>query len=72
MKLFGCTHAWEVKAKTFAPPSSQRIQSFKHGSPELFCFMERQESGSTSVLMACAKCVKTDLTVMVGKEADSR
>jgi hypothetical protein len=68
MRLFGCTHAWEVKAKTFAPPSSQRVESFQRGSPELLRFIERQESGSTTVLMACTKCGKTDVTVMVGGE----
>lgn len=71
MKSWFCAHAWEVKAKTFTAPREHEFQGSIKGGPELLPYLDRCANGSTRVLMACSKCGKTDLTVMVGREEAS-
>lgn len=53
-----CKHAWEVKVKTFAPPLDHALGPIE--GEGAFAFAERCAVGSTTVLMACAKCGKTE------------
>ncbi len=68
MSWFGCSHDWQIKCKTYAPPGDHGLASVNHGGEGLLNYIERARCGVTTVVMTCSKCGQESVTEMLGKE----
>lgn len=70
MGLFGCSHDWEVRVKTFAPPKPVDAAVVESCAFEdtTVSYVERCHAGVTTVLLVCQECGDTNVVEMLGKD----